>query len=34
MQRRAWAMDTNVEFVVVIGVTHMGQLAQGEKEGE
>lgn len=32
MQRRAWAMDTNVEFV--IGVTHMGQLAQGEKEGK
>lgn len=34
MQRRAWAMDTNVEFVIVVGVIHMGQLAQEEKEGE
>lgn len=34
MQRGAWATDSNVKFinVVVVGVTHMDQLAQGGKK--
>lgn len=32
MQRGAWATDSNVKFINVVGVTHMDQLAQGGKK--